>query len=98
MVWNALISVIERLLLIYLILGFTISQAQEQTASGAASLSLAGTDLCINDGWASNNNPAAMTSLEPWSFSTTYERSFLIQELSLKAFVFNHSLNDHAIV
>lgn len=89
MVRIALLSFKERLLLLYLILGFTISQAQEQSASGAASLSLAGADLCLKDGWTANNNPAGLTSMELWSFSVAYANSFLIKELSQKAFIFN---------
>jgi hypothetical protein len=89
MVRIALLSIKEWLLLLYLILGFTISQAQEQSASGAASLSLAGADLCLKDGWTANNNPAALTFLEVWSFSAAFSNSFLIKELSQKAFTFN---------
>jgi len=75
--------------LLYLILGFTISQAQEQSASGAASLNLAGADLCLQDGWSVNNNPAGLAFLEEINFSASYRSDFLLRELSSRSFAFS---------
>ncbi|MAY83624.1 MAG: hypothetical protein CMP59_05765 [Flavobacteriales bacterium] len=96
MVRIALFSFKERLLLLYLVLGFTISQAQEQSASGAASLSLAGANLCLQDAFTANNNPAGLAYADHWLIAASYRNDFLIEELSSRSFTANLPLNKKA--
>jgi len=97
MVRNALLKTRGRLLLLYLILGFTISQAQEQSASGAASLSLADANLLLADEWSVNNNPAMLTALQEISLAAAFRNQFLLPEFSSRSFALNLPIKNQHI-
>lgn len=75
------------ILLLFLILAHTATLAQGWRPVGARSAGLANASVCLNDVWAFQHNPGALTGVKAFSAGVYYDARFLTKELQTQAIV-----------